>query len=536
MTNPIFLLEALRRTGDKIALFCEAGQIYLPRKPSKLYILLDQVVNQVVMDKNDKLNAYPSFHPKFWLLRYKNDKDKVKYRIIVLSRNLTFDRSWDISFTMDGEITDNDNQNESLIAFIEYLTDFSTNQEKTDKIKEILKELPSVTFKLNDKTFYDFDLIPNGINEKFEIQNYPLFTEDFNELLIMSPFLSESTIEYFNSRGSKRAKRILITQKNSLGKLKPEDCDNFDIYTLKDQIIDGESLITEEAEEIFQHDIHAKMFMVRQGNLIDIYLGSLNASHNALNGNIEFMVRLRRKGGSYFFDKIADEIFNGDKDGPESPFELVDMSTITKIEEDQNNDLDSIIKQINRLNPKGKITENNGKYDLELLFKPYKSDFDIEIKPLLLNNFQPLQERIIFNNLNKLDLSQFIVIKVSNEDEKVERVIKIPIEGMPDNREDDLINSIVSDEESFISYVTFLLGGDIFAIPESNDENNTGKSNFTGFSTSALNGLYEKMLQTAYQNPNKLNEINFLMKSITEDGIIPEGFEELYTTFKKVVN
>ena len=30
--NPIALLEALRVTGDKMALFCEAGQIHLPNK------------------------------------------------------------------------------------------------------------------------------------------------------------------------------------------------------------------------------------------------------------------------------------------------------------------------------------------------------------------------------------------------------------------------------------------------------------------------------------------------------------------------
>ena len=36
--NPIFLLEALRSTGDKVALFCESGQIKLPNKPTPLYI------------------------------------------------------------------------------------------------------------------------------------------------------------------------------------------------------------------------------------------------------------------------------------------------------------------------------------------------------------------------------------------------------------------------------------------------------------------------------------------------------------------
>ena len=47
VNNPIFLLEALRTTGDNVILFCEGGQIHLPNKPNPLYILLEEVVFQV---------------------------------------------------------------------------------------------------------------------------------------------------------------------------------------------------------------------------------------------------------------------------------------------------------------------------------------------------------------------------------------------------------------------------------------------------------------------------------------------------------
>ena len=47
MKNPICLLEALRATGDKVALFCEAGQIHMPNNVTSLYILLEKMVFQV---------------------------------------------------------------------------------------------------------------------------------------------------------------------------------------------------------------------------------------------------------------------------------------------------------------------------------------------------------------------------------------------------------------------------------------------------------------------------------------------------------
>lgn len=64
MKNPICLLEALRATGDKVALFCEGGQIHLPGKVSSLYILLESMVFQVNAVKRRETKGFPSFHPK----------------------------------------------------------------------------------------------------------------------------------------------------------------------------------------------------------------------------------------------------------------------------------------------------------------------------------------------------------------------------------------------------------------------------------------------------------------------------------------
>ena len=47
--------------------------------------------------------------------------------------------------------------------------------------------------------------------------------------------------------------------------------------------------------------------------------------------------------------------------------------------------------------------------------------------------------------------------------------------------------------------------------------------------------LYEKMLQTAATAPERFKEIDYLIKAVAADGVIPEQFEELYNVFKKVV-
>ena len=126
INDPIYLLDALRRTSNKIALFCEKGKISLNKKPQPYHILLEDMIFQVSNPKKFR-NNFCSFHPKFWLLRFIDDEDEsVFYRFIVLSRNLTFDKSWDISFTMDGhEIDEETDKNKPLSKFIAWLSQAS---------------------------------------------------------------------------------------------------------------------------------------------------------------------------------------------------------------------------------------------------------------------------------------------------------------------------------------------------------------------------------------------------------------------------
>lgn len=536
--NPIFILEALRSTSDKIALFCENGRIKLPTNPTQLYILLEDMVFQVDNPKQIK-DKYASFHPKFWLLRFIDDEN-VLYKFIVLSRNLTFDRSWDISFTMEGQKTDEKtNKNEAISKFIEFLSGFSTDEVKTSKIKEIADELSHVNFDLNSKIFDDFEFIVNGLDDKYSIQNYPLFKENWDELFIMSPFLSKTVIKGFNERKNKNSKAILVTRKNSLGNLKPEDCDNFDIYSLKDEIIDGESIISEGTDVKLKQDIHAKMYLMEKDKDTDLYLGSLNASHNALFGNIELMIKLSAKKSKFNVKKLLEDIFNGDEEDLENPFKIVNDFKVTPIE-DLNRKIDLTIKNIVRLNLTAKVVSNGENYDIELNCigfdeNNYKN-YEIRINPLLSEDkMVDFSENMRFENLTKTQLSEFYTLNVSYEENTMKRIIKVPTIGMPEDRQNEVISSIINDETAFIIYLAFLLGDD-------NIESSLLKGGSGEIEEKIKNGilrlpgLYEKMLKAALYAPEKFIEIDFLISTLSDDNVVPEGFEELYNTFIRVLD
>lgn len=552
MNNPVCLLEALRRTGDKVALFCEGGQIHLPGNVSSLYILLEKMVFTVKTDKQSGIAKYPSFHPKFWLIRYKNSNDEYIYRIVVLSRNLTFDRSWDISFYMNGKVTKrNEKKNEPICDFLRYLSsqlpDDKNGKEKAKSIRSLISELPNVIFDPNDRMFNDYEFIPNGIKRNngklYRFDETDLFNETFHEIFIMSPFLSGDIIRNFNNRNDyspiENSRYMLVTRESSLGKLDPDDVSNFDIYSLRDRVIDGETSISDDATPAQKQDIHAKVYMIKKYSTSNLYLGSLNASHNAVYGNVEFMIRLESKNRYLNMDKLRASLFGGDEDDEGNPFHKVTLETaIISEEDDATNDLSAVIKDINRINAHAVVNKcDDEHYSIAAHFDTFDTGiFTVSIRPLLSSKCELMSEEIKFENLTMDQLSEFYVVSVSDGDKTAERVLIIPTDGLPEEREKMVVSKVVSDKECFYRYVAFLLGDDsIISVLEAGiiAADSHGEKNRSSYS---LPALYEKMLQTAATAPERFKGIDYLIKTITKDGVIPDDFRKLYETFKKAVN
>lgn len=550
MNNPVCLLEALRSVGDKVALFCEGGQIHMPSKVTPLYILLEKIVFSVKTARRKGIAAFPSFHPKFWLIRYKNNAGELRYRVIVLSRNLTFDRSWDITYFMDGKFVDTESdKNEPVCDFLRYLlAQIPSGQNGRDKakgIRSLIKELPNVVFEPAEKEFYDFEFIPNGVKKEngefYRFDETELFTETFHEVLIMSPFLSSGVIRSFNNRNRysliQGARYMLFTREMSLGKLKPEDVSHFQIYTMRDAVVDGETAISDNSQDIQKQDIHAKVYMIRKYSSTDLYLGSLNASHNAVHGNVEFMLRLRSKNRYLNMDKLTASLFGSEKDGSDNPFQEVTLqNAIIDEDDEQNKMLDAVIKSISRSRPTATVRQDDEAFSALVHFGSCDTQgYHVEVRPLLSRKIEAFSNDIVFSNLSITQLSEFYVLSVSDGQKSVDRVIIIPTTGLPEDREKAVVSSVVSNRDCFYRYIAFLLGDDsILSVLESNvaEEVNLGA---TGQHTYQVPALYEKMLQTAAVAPEKFKGIEYLMKTIAEDGIIPEDFQKLYQTFKKAV-
>ncbi len=90
-------IASIKSTIGAIDIFHQNGQISIPQHRSRLYSLLEHAIHGVTP-------PHGLFHPKLWLTVYSGENGEQVLKLIVLSRNLTRDRSWDIVLTLDGTI------------------------------------------------------------------------------------------------------------------------------------------------------------------------------------------------------------------------------------------------------------------------------------------------------------------------------------------------------------------------------------------------------------------------------------------------
>lgn len=168
--NPVAMLRALQKVTEKMLIFCEAGQIKMPKKTNSLSLLLEKTIVPVALPKVKGLGHYPAFHPKTWLLQYRSPQGEYRYRFAVLSRNLTFDRNWDITFSMDGTPAgDTVPKTEPLVHYLEFLRAqikpaIQGARGKRSALRRLAQELQYVSFTTGSKEFGDdAAILPLGI-------------------------------------------------------------------------------------------------------------------------------------------------------------------------------------------------------------------------------------------------------------------------------------------------------------------------------------------------------------------------------------
>jgi len=539
--NPMYVLEGLRKGADKLAIFCEGGQIQAPNKVTPVFSLLEGSVFEVALQNGR------SFHPKVWLIKY-TCKDKTPlFRLLVLSRNLTFDRSWDVAVVLEGEPNGRKTlKNKPLIEFLDFLQRYAS-AEKRKPIREMQTALEYVHFQTGNKEFVDFEFLPLGIHDKSAQDAYGLF-EKYQDFLVVSPFLSRGTIEKLSPEAFKNATMTLITRKEELSKLTPDLMKRIACYCLKEQVLDGEEAIgeSEATADLHKQDIHAKLYFRKNYGDNLLYIGSANCSERGwtdttIAGNVEFMLRLKVVKYGFRISHIIDELFcrsGKDSDERNNPFERVETlpECVQQPELDLQQRLQKAVKEICRSRTKAEVAEADGKYTITVLFNDRHIDKEITLRIAALGggNSAVVSTVCRLDRLSLLELSEFYVITAEKDGQNLQRLIKIPTSGIPSERDNAIFKEVIPDRQNFMQYIAFLLADDYMLAAIEAEELKQNPLNHWASIRYDMPVVYESLLRAASHSPERLKEIGSLMQRLRDDDIIPPEFVKLIATFDKV--
>lgn len=530
--SPLHMLEAIRRASGKLLIFCQSGQIKTPDKPNKLLPLLENCVCEVSL-KNKR-----SFHPKTWFLKFTSDGLPDKYRLIVMSRNLTFDRSWDLALRLDsadrGEATleKGGSTDDAIYSFLQYLyknTSVHNNQVRTKRrqLVKLTDEISSVQWRSLGREFGGFDFIPYGIGTP-SVDN---LSETYHKLFVISPFLSKSVIEGFAKKRLSDPDCTLITRKSELSKLNTELLTVFDTYTIKDDVVDGEERISETGDFRTQ-DIHAKVYLRTKHSDSELYIGSSNASYSAFyGGNVECLICLWGKQRYLNVDKLKQDLFGTDEKA--NPFEKVPPEEYIADSEDAViTMLEGVVREFCSLKKSAVVTEKES-YSVTVSLKPFQNDVKLMLSPLMKINHQPISDSMTFTGLRLRDLSEWYIVTARSRGKEVSRVLKIPTTGIPENRDSAVFSDIVRDKNAFLNYIAFLLSDDYLAAFWESMKKGAGDWGLLNrnYDTPIL---YERMLKAAASDKDSLREIREIIE-LANNNIVPQDFLRLYEQFEKVV-
>lgn len=214
---------------------------------------------------------------------------------MVLSRNLTFDRSWDIAVSLDGVLTDEPQVSapgDNWLDFIDHLMDQAGPFEAKAQFKA---ELHHISWKA-PAGFGDPRLIAGGRSFGPPVR----FLRPNDCLLVVSPFLKDGAGRFFAlddlARLCPEGKLRLFSRSEELDSVGAEKLEAWTCYSINGDVVDGEERLQISDKK---QNLHAKLIIIERGKTTHWHLGSANATSAALGDafgkdprNTEFMLRL----------------------------------------------------------------------------------------------------------------------------------------------------------------------------------------------------------------------------------------------------
>ena len=585
VADPVALLEALRRHAENVTLFCQAGAIAVPGPDQQLLAFIEGSVIEVQPKREGGI-----FHPKVWVLNFAADERPAIYRVLCLSRNLTFARSWDTCLRLEGELAegqDDDVRNKPFADLLLALPELATGSIPDELHKDLgrmAKEVRRVNFQ-PPRPFTDFHVHNFGLGDR---RGWPF--PKGGRSLVVSPFLVGSTVrELVRDHGL----QVLISRPEALvgvvrgvehetlpnrrealpntcyvlspaASLNSRDAEEEEREEQPDAPPAGQPPVEDEIELA---GLHAKLFLFENGRDARLFTGSANATGAAFHQNVEMLVELVGKTKDCGIDALLGSDADPRLETIRSLLQEYQIpEPIPEVNETQRalEALERRAERLARILGAARLTaavrdvDAEQRWDVTLTgeLPEIPVGTEVQVWPVTLSaeaasrldgRGEALHEPIglddpadsiaAFRGLSFEALTAFFAFEVSLRDgpHEVRKRFAVTAEliGAPENRKERLVRSILKDPSRVLRLLFLILmgeGADVSAFVQAARRDGTHSvGTVGGWDQTAL---LEALLQSLSHNPRQIDDAARLIADLkkTPEGrkLLPKGLDKIW--------
>jgi hypothetical protein len=543
--NPVASLEAVRRHADRIDLFCQSGEIVAPKGYRHLLSYIEESVHEI------RTPPGVIFHPKLWVLRFAAQSGETSYRVLCLTRNLTFDRSWDAAVSLDGAVAPQRQPSSRPLAesvrTLPQRTVWPMAAERADRIAALADELEFVAFDLPEG--FD-DLRFHALDEG--VADWP-FSSGYERMLVVSPFLAGGTI----ARLAKTSDELtIVSRPESLDQIGAGAAPHAETFVLSSDAAPAEDADTPEAASITMEaranelaGLHAKLYVAEKAGTATTWTGSANATDAGFAVNTEFFVALSGPVGTCGVDAIlgSDERASTGLLRLLEPYKPQDEPIEPGDDELAQKRLDEMVRVLAGIGFTA-VVEAASEPDhfrirlvsAEPVLQSHLDGIDATVWPITLSK-EAAGQKLMAGEVD-LDFGTraferitpfFFIELIDPVAPKWPRriVINARLTGAPGDRRERLLVEMLTNASEFLAYLRFLLaefdefGGETAGLGGTSEQ-------WGAFGSGGGETLLEPLVRALARDPRKLDSIAALMddlgKSERGRALIPESFAAIW--------
>ena len=550
LADPLRLHQAIRDAGDRVHAFVDESGIGIPRGARSLYSMLESSVHPVRAPNGG------TFHPKVWVARFAATDHAAAdvLRVAVLSRNLTFDRSWDVALASEALLRSRQfvKKSRPLHDFLLALPQLATGripQRIVERLEALADQVTRTAFPAPDGFDLPIEFHAIGLARGRRSWSPPA---SGHRTLALAPFINQTGLAAVGKLSGND--RILVSRQEELDKLSANALAAWkEVFVLSDtaqgEAEDGQAHTDDgtlpaggDARQgddtpaarvaAFPSGLHAKMIVVEHGWHVTWSVGSANLTAAAFTGsNVEMMASVTgKKGGA--IGRGIDHFLDGGFRKLCVPYRRIEQDIedprVTAARERLEAARDALV------NADLRVTCVSGD-DLWTLtidgdIVPPADAIEVAAWPVSLSEDQalPLDEPMRWR-LPLARLTAFIAFRLSVAVQGVDDIrmtLRLPADGMPADRMHHVLRGLLDSPEKFLRFLRALLGG-LDQLSGWVDDEGEGKGDAPwGIGGPGGETLLDDLVRTASRDPDRLRPVRRLIDDLrkTDEGrrIVPD--------------